>query len=51
MAKQRMVVGITGATGIVFGVRLLQTLRRLEIESHLASLASRFTGGGHDEGI
>lgn len=32
---RRMVVGITGATGIVYGVRLLQALRELEIESHL----------------
>jgi 4-hydroxy-3-polyprenylbenzoate decarboxylase len=30
-----MVVGITGATGIVYGVRLLKALRQLEIESHL----------------
>jgi flavin prenyltransferase len=30
-----MVVGITGATGIVYGVRLLQALRELKIESHL----------------
>jgi 4-hydroxy-3-polyprenylbenzoate decarboxylase len=30
-----MVVGITGATGIVYGVRLLKALRQLGIESHL----------------
>jgi 4-hydroxy-3-polyprenylbenzoate decarboxylase len=32
---RRMVVGITGATGIVYGVRLLRALRELKIESHL----------------
>ncbi|MDR6953268.1 4-hydroxy-3-polyprenylbenzoate decarboxylase [Ancylobacter sp. 3268] len=32
---RRMVVGITGATGIVYGVRLLKALRELQIESHL----------------
>ena len=30
-----MVVGISGASGVVYGVRLLQLLRQLEIESHL----------------
>ena len=30
-----MIVGVSGATGIVFGVRLLQLLRKLEIETHL----------------
>ncbi|WP_158898688.1 UbiX family flavin prenyltransferase [Burkholderia sp. L27(2015)] len=32
---RRMVVGISGASGVVYGVRLLQLLRKLEIESHL----------------
>lgn len=32
---RRLIVGISGATGIVFGVRLLEVLRRLEIETHL----------------
>ncbi|MFK4048066.1 UbiX family flavin prenyltransferase [Roseomonas mucosa] len=30
-----MIVGITGATGIVFGIRALEVLRELGIESHL----------------
>ena len=33
--KRRMIVGITGATGIVFGIRALEVLRELDIESHL----------------
>ncbi|MFT4505827.1 UbiX family flavin prenyltransferase [Caballeronia sp. 15711] len=32
---RRMVVGISGASGVVYGVRLLQLLRQMEIESHL----------------
>ena len=34
-APRRMIVGITGATGIVYGVRLLGVLRALGIETHL----------------
>lgn len=32
---RRLVVGITGATGILYGVRALQVLRGLGIETHL----------------
>jgi flavin prenyltransferase len=32
--SRRLIVGMTGATGIIYGVRLLQTLRRLKIETH-----------------
>lgn len=32
---RRLVVGITGATGILYGVRLLETLRSTDIETHL----------------
>lgn len=35
MAPQRLIVGISGATGIVYGVRLLELLRDTPIETHL----------------
>lgn len=31
----RLIVGITGATGSVYGIRLLQALRQTEVESHV----------------
>ena len=34
-SPKRMVVGITGATGIIYGVRLLEVLRGLDVETHL----------------
>jgi 4-hydroxy-3-polyprenylbenzoate decarboxylase len=33
--RQRLIVGISGATGTIFGVRLLQMLRESNVESHL----------------
>jgi flavin prenyltransferase len=33
--RRRMVVGISGASGAVYGVRLLQLLRELDVETHL----------------
>jgi len=34
-AQRRLIVGISGASGVVLGVRLLELLRQLGIESHL----------------
>ena len=31
----RLIVGLTGATGIIYGVRLLERLRELDVETHL----------------
>lgn len=33
--RPRLIVGITGATGAIYGVRLLQALKELRVESHL----------------
>lgn len=34
-APRRMIVGVSGATGVVYAIRLLEVLRELGIESHL----------------
>ena len=31
----RLIVGVTGATGIIYGVRLLERLREADVETHL----------------
>jgi flavin prenyltransferase len=33
--QQRIVVGISGASGVIYGIRLLQLLRTLPVETHL----------------
>ncbi len=33
--KKRLIVGISGASGIIFGIRLLEVLQKLDIETHL----------------
>lgn len=35
MEKPRLIVGISGASGFIYGVRLLEVLRTMSIESHL----------------
>jgi 3-polyprenyl-4-hydroxybenzoate decarboxylase len=35
MQRPRLIIGISGATGIVYGIRLLQIARVLELETHL----------------
>ncbi len=32
---QRLIVGISGASGVVYGIRMLEALRALPVESHL----------------
>ena len=33
--RRRLIVGISGASGFVYGARLLELLRKLDVESHL----------------
>lgn len=32
---KRIIVGISGASGVIYGVRMLETLRQLDVETHL----------------
>jgi 4-hydroxy-3-polyprenylbenzoate decarboxylase len=43
-SKPRIVVGISGASGVVYGVRMLKVLREIGVETHLVvSQAGRLT--------
>jgi 4-hydroxy-3-polyprenylbenzoate decarboxylase len=35
ISMRRLIVGLTGATGVIFGIRLLEALKQCEVESHL----------------
>ncbi len=44
--NKRLVIGISGASGVIYGIRLLEILRELQIESHLVmSKAAALTIG------
>tara|TARA_R110002073_G_scaffold204772_1_gene364508 strand:- start:1837 stop:2418 length:582 start_codon:yes stop_codon:yes gene_type:complete len=44
--QKRLIVGISGASGIIYGIRLLEFLKELDIESHLVmSKAAAVTAG------
>ncbi len=47
--KRRLIVAITGATGAIYGVRLLETLRRLPgVETHLVVSAAGWLNIQHE---
>ena len=49
---KRMIVGITGASGVIMGVELLRTLRGMsEVESHLVMTRSAEETLGHETGL
>jgi 4-hydroxy-3-polyprenylbenzoate decarboxylase len=44
MTVQRLIVGITGASGAIYGLKVLKALREIEIETHLViSRSGRIT--------
>jgi len=47
-ARKRLVVGISGASGVIYGVRLLQLLRPTEIETHLVMSRAAQVTLGHE---
>ena len=48
---QRLVVGITGATGAIYGLRLLQRSRELGVETHLVVTPSGVLNAHHELGL
>lgn len=48
---ERIIVGITGATGAIFGVRILQRLEEFDIESHLIVSAWGAKTVEHETGL
>jgi flavin prenyltransferase len=47
----RLVVGITGATGVAYGVRLLQRARALGVETHLVVTPAGVLSAHHELGL
>jgi flavin prenyltransferase len=47
----RLVVGITGATGAIYAVRLLQRARALQIETHLVVTPAGVQNAHHELGL
>ena len=46
--RQRLVVGLTGASGAVYGVRTLQRARSLGVETHLVATAAGVLNAHHE---
>ncbi|MBF51806.1 MAG: aromatic acid decarboxylase [Confluentimicrobium sp.] len=44
----RLIVGISGASGVIYGIRLLQMLRPLPVETHLVMSRSAEITGAHE---
>jgi 4-hydroxy-3-polyprenylbenzoate decarboxylase len=51
MTKLPLVVGISGASGIVYGIRMLQVLRELGVESHLVMSRSAEITLAHESSL
>jgi 4-hydroxy-3-polyprenylbenzoate decarboxylase len=49
--SKRLIVGITGATGIIYGVRLLELLRQTDVETHLVVSRAGDLTRAHELGI
>jgi 4-hydroxy-3-polyprenylbenzoate decarboxylase len=47
----RVVVGITGATGATYGVRMLRRLRECEVETHLVATPAGVLNAHHELGL
>ena len=50
-SRPRIVVGISGATGVIYGIRLLETLRGLGVETHLVVSRAGDLTRAHETGL
>ncbi len=48
MKRRRLIVGISGASGVVYGIRALQKLREADVETHLVMSRSAQVTLGHE---
>lgn len=48
---QRLIIGISGASGAIYGVRLLELLRDTPIETHLVASKSALITVAHETGL
>ena len=51
MTRARLVVGITGASGAVYGTRLLERARALDVETHLVATPAGVLNVHHELGL
>jgi len=51
MGRKRIIVGISGASGIIYGVRMLDILRELGVESHLVMSKSAKVALAHETNL
>jgi 4-hydroxy-3-polyprenylbenzoate decarboxylase len=51
MSALPLVIGISGASGAIYGVRMLMTLRRLKVPTHLVISRSAEITLGHETGL
>lgn len=51
LRTRRLIVGITGASGALYGVRLLQRARTLGIETHLVATSAGILNVHHELGL
>lgn len=49
--RLRLIVGVSGASGAVYGIRVLQMLRRLGVESHLIVTSTGEVTLAHETGL
>jgi 4-hydroxy-3-polyprenylbenzoate decarboxylase len=51
MSRPRLVVGITGASGAIYGSRLLERARALDVETHLVATPAGVLNVHHELGL